>query len=49
MFLFQRFENVIDHITLNDRSINITGRMFVHNFERTLPEHSEIVLTIQKD
>jgi len=33
------FENKIkDQITLNKHSINVTGRLFVHNFERTLPE-----------
>lgn len=33
-------EHVIkDQVTLNVRSINLTGGTFVHNVERTLSEH----------
>jgi len=32
------FKNIInDQITLNEHSINVTGRTFVHNLKRTLP------------
>ncbi len=38
------FENNIkDQRTFNESPINVTGRMFVHNFEKALPEHSENV------
>lgn len=30
-----------DLITLNERSVNATGRAFVHNFDSTLLERSE--------
>ncbi len=43
-YLCEHFETVIkDQITLNEHSINIPGRMFVRNFERTFPERSENV------
>ncbi len=31
--LCECFENTKDQITLNEHSINITGRIFVHNFQ----------------
>ncbi len=38
------FENIIkEQITLNEHSINVTGRTSVHNFEKTLSEHLENV------
>lgn len=37
------FANIIkEQITLDDHAINITGRTFFHNFEKTLPEQLEI-------
>lgn len=41
MYLCWCFENVFkDRITLKERSINVTGRTFVGNPERTSPERS---------
>lgn len=38
------FDNTIkDQITPNKRSVNVTRRTFVFNFDRTLPEHSDTV------
>lgn len=41
MMYKEQFGNVTLNTTLNKRSMNVTGRMFFHNFEQTLPEHSE--------
>lgn len=40
MFLYLHFEKMIkNQIKLNEYSINVDGRTFVHNFERIWPEH----------
>lgn len=38
MFLCKYSGNIIkDQITFNERSMNVTGRTFFHNFERMFP------------
>lgn len=34
---------------MNDHSINVTGRMFVHNFEGTLPYIAKVLRTFPVD
>ncbi len=46
--IFQELNIPWRPITLKDCSINITGRTFAHNFERTLPECSLLAGFIHK-
>ncbi len=48
MFLYLHFEKIIkDQIKLNEYSININARTFVHNFKRIWPELFAELHTVQ--